>query len=188
MADLRAQASQVHGTIAADAADQDNPVKVGGRAVTTKPAVVGSADRADFITDVYGRQFARLGHQDLASDIFTTHHIPAANTLATASRSAGAAGVRHVCTAITVALAATATAPTAVQLNVQLIDGASGGGTYLWRAVIALPAVAGAMTGFVVTGLWLPGTAATAMTLEFSAAGGANTVESASFSSVDVAE
>jgi hypothetical protein len=110
------------------------------------------------------------------------HHIPAANTVATITQASAGGSTKNVCTGFTVTLAAQATAPTANQITVSLIDGATGGTTYLWRSVIAIPATAGAVTAFVKTGAWFVGTAATAMTLEFSAAGGANTIESVSMS------
>jgi hypothetical protein len=44
------------GTIAHDAADSGNPIKVGGRARTELPAAVAQNDRADVITDKFGRQ------------------------------------------------------------------------------------------------------------------------------------
>lgn len=112
-------------------------------------------------------------------------HVPAANTQATATKAAGGTGVRHVCTGISAQLVATATAPTAVQLVVNLIDGASGGTSYLWRGNISLPATAGAMSFIHITHIALVGSANTAMTLEFSATGGANTVESVTLMGYD---
>ena len=117
-------------------------------------------------------------------DSWTAIHVPAANTQATATKASAGVGLRNVCMSITVTLAATATAPTAVNVTINLIDGASGGTTYLWRTTISLPATAGATTGFAITGLAIRGTADTAMTVEFSAAGGANTIESVSMSGV----
>jgi hypothetical protein len=111
---------------------------------------------------------------------------PAANTQATVSRAAGATGVRHVCTGISAALVATATAPTAVQLTIHLRNGPATSGTPLWSEVISLPATAGATSAVNLTGLSLIGSAATAMTLEFNAAGGANTVESVTVMGYDI--
>ena len=108
---------------------------------------------------------------------WTAIHVPAANAQATATKAAAGVGNLNICTGFTITLAATATAPTAINLQVNLIDGASGGTTYLWRTTISLPATAGASTGYVVA-IRLEGSDNTAMTLEFSAAGGANTVES----------
>ncbi len=112
---------------------------------------------------------------------FQIHHVPAVNTKATITQASGGGSVKNVALGFTVTLASDGTvAPAAIQLTVNLIDGASGGSTYLWRSVISLPAVQGGITSISKTGLWLPGTAATAMTLEFSAAGGGNTIESVS--------
>lgn len=112
--------------------------------------------------------------------VWTALHVPSANTQATITKAAAGAGIRNICTGFTVTLAAGTTAPAAVQLTVMLVDGASGGTSYLWRSVICLPATAGAVTAFVRSGMLIPGSANTAMTLEFSAAGGANTFESVS--------
>lgn len=110
---------------------------------------------------------------------WTATHAPAANTQATASRAAGGAGVKNVCAAILVTLAAGATAPSAVNVTVNLRDGASGAGSVLWGASLSLPAVAGQNAPVIaLSGLWIEGSANTAMTLEFGTAGGANTIES----------
>ena len=176
------------GDVAHDAVDSGNPVKIGGKADTDLPTPVADADRVDAWWDRHGRLHIRDGHQSAAGNITTHHHVPAANAQATISKAAGAAGVRHVCTGITVMLVAGATAPAAINVSVSLIDGATAGTTYLWRATISLPATAGASNGIALSNLWLPGTAATAMTLEFSAAGGANVIESVSMSIVDITE
>ena len=122
-----------------------------------------------------------------ADDYWSAHHLPAANTQATITKATAGAGIRNVCRSLTVILAAGATAPTAVNLSVALIDGASGGTTYLWRATISIPAVAGAVNGIAIP-VWKPGTANTAMTLEFSAAGGANTIESVSMDGTTISD
>lgn len=46
----------VYGNVAHDIADAGNPIKVGGKAVSTDPSVVTTGDRADFITDLVGKQ------------------------------------------------------------------------------------------------------------------------------------
>lgn len=104
-------------------------------------------------------------------------HEPAANAQATITKAAGSGAQRHVCTTLSATIAATGV-PSAVEVAVRLRDGASGGGTVLWAGVTALQAVNGDRAGFVLGGLRIEGSAATAMTLEFSAAGGANTIES----------
>lgn len=109
-------------------------------------------------------------------------HAPAANTQATISRAAGAAGVRHVCKSITGSvLGLAAAAETTVSLRLR--DGATGAGTILWEQTV-LVAVS-QQNGFALTDLNIFGSAATAMTLEFSAAGGANTTESVALSGYD---
>lgn len=116
----------------------------------------------------------------IAENDWATSHAPVVNTQATCTRAAAGVGKRNVCTALTVMLCAGATAPTAVQVTVRLIDGGAGGSTYLWQAHLSLPAVAGASTGIVLVPVWFKGSPNTAMTLEFSAAAGANTFESVS--------
>lgn len=111
---------------------------------------------------------------------WTSVHEPAANTQATTTKAAAGVGVKNVCTGFTVTFAAQATAPAAVQVAVRLRDGASGVGTVLWAGVISLPAIAGTMAGIARQNLWIEGTTNTAMTLEFSAAGGANTIQTVS--------
>lgn len=114
-------------------------------------------------------------------------HVPATATQATATQAAGAAGVRHICTGITAVLTSGALALAAgAPLIVSVIDGASGGTNYLWRAYINIPAVAGQDSTIALSGLSLVGSAATAMTLEFSAAGGANSYQSVTLTGYDV--
>lgn len=182
--DLSAGSVPVSGDVAHDAIDAGNPVKIGGKAAGALPTAVAAADRVDTYTDREGRLVVRpWGAGD-----WTALHVPAVNTKATISKAAGAAGVRHVCTGLTVVLAGDTTAPAAAQLTVALRDGGTGAGTILWQAIITLPAVAGAMNGITRSGLNIRGSAATAMTLEFSAAGGANTFESVSFEGADITE
>lgn len=107
---------------------------------------------------------------------------PAANTQASASRPASSAPVlaecRHVCSSISALLRGGTTAPAAVQVTVNLRDGASGAGTVLASWTLVLAAAVAAQDQIVLQGLEIIGSPNTAMTLEFSAAGGANTFES----------
>lgn len=115
-------------------------------------------------------------------------HAPAANTQATISRAAGAAGVRHICTAITATLVAPAAiASGAVQVNLR--DGATGAGTILKSFTLQVGGAASISADHAIiqlSGLQIVGSAATAMTLEFSAAGGASTLESVSLEGYDI--
>lgn len=110
--------------------------------------------------------------------VWSIVHTPAANTQATISRAAAGAGLKHVCVGLSATFVAATTAPAAIQVSVALRDGASGAGTILWQANMSLPATGGASSQPIqLTELFIPGTANTAMTLEFSVAGGANTLE-----------
>lgn len=59
-------AANAAGDVASDTADSGNPVKVGGKAVnmdgTAPGTAVTEADRANFITDLYGRQCVETVH------------------------------------------------------------------------------------------------------------------------------
>lgn len=108
---------------------------------------------------------------------------PGVNTVATVTRAAGAAGVRHVCRSVSIKLVAVATATEAVAI-VNLRDGTSGTGTVLqsWT----LLASASSHDEVNLTDLYIVGSAATAMTLEFTAASGALTFQSVNITGHDV--
>jgi hypothetical protein len=114
---------------------------------------------------------------------WSINNTPAAATQATASRAAGAAGVRHVCTSISATLAAGATAQSSAAI-LNLRDGATGAGTILWSKQVILPA--NGLWEVNIGGLNIVGSAATAMTLEFAAAGAAGTFESVALTGHDV--
>lgn len=90
---------------------------------------------------------------------------PAVSVQATATRAAGAAGVRHVCRSLHFSLNAVV-----AQANIycRVRDGASGAGAILWSQCVALPAAG--LYNVVLSGLNILGSAATAMTFEWSAA------------------
>lgn len=111
---------------------------------------------------------------------WSVEHRPAVSTRATITRAAGAAGVRHVCRSITASLVAVA-AQTIV--DVLLRDGATGAGTVLWSA--RLQVQAGDSKQITLTGLNIVGSAATAMTLEFSAAPVATNFEGVAMTGYD---
>lgn len=100
---------------------------------------------------------------------WTGVHTPAAGTQATITNANAGAGVRHVATGIVVTFGAIA-APVATPLTWNLRDGASGLGTILASGQIAVPAAVFQGQPIVLSGLCIPGTANTSMTLEFSAA------------------
>jgi hypothetical protein len=101
---------------------------------------------------------------------------PAAATKATVTKAAGAAGVRHVVTGFAFTIACGATAQTPLQVDV--IDGATGGTTRLFSGTIAAPVNGVGVVAL--SCLSLIGTAATGLTIEFSAAGVAASVQAVS--------
>ncbi len=107
---------------------------------------------------------------------------PLANTQATASRAAGAAGVRHVATSITACFSGTAVA---APVQVNLRDGATGAGTILRSWLLGIDAV-NVSRCVDLSSLAMIGTAATAMTIEFAAAGGASTNETVTLTGYSV--
>lgn len=90
---------------------------------------------------------------------------PAVSVQASATRAAGAAGVRHVCRSLHFSLAAVV-AQTIISARVR--DGATGAGTVLWSQQVIVPA--GENVHIELSGLNIVGSAATAMTFEWSAA------------------
>lgn len=116
---------------------------------------------------------------------WTANHAPAAATQATITRAAAGAGLKNVCTSVTVTLASAA-APTVGVVTVNLRDGATGAGTILWTGVFSLPAVAGQSAPFSTGAIWIEGTANTVMTLETAAAPAANVQAAVSMSGTTV--
>lgn len=104
-------------------------------------------------------------------------HNPGANTKATATQASAGTGRKNVCTSFAFNLGGGASAPAAITVNGNICDGASGS-TAIVSYVISIDARAGALSGIAMSNVWIVGSAATSMTLEFSAAGGANTSES----------
>lgn len=110
---------------------------------------------------------------------------PAVNVQATATRAA-VTGKSHIVQTIHCTLNAGTVAPTAAQVGVVLRDGATGVGTVLWASQMSLPAVAGQSSPPIeISGLTISGTPGNAMTLEFTAAGGANTFQTVAFTGFD---
>jgi len=93
-------------------------------------------------------------------------HAPTVGLQATASITAGAAGVRHVADCISYSMGA-AVAPTATNTTVVLRNGATGAGTIVWQKQLSAPASTGVHANESFCGLGIVGSAATAMTLEF---------------------
>lgn len=157
------------GGVSHDSADSGQPVKIGGRAYSALPTVVSAAnDRVDAAYDRYGHLFVRNIRQAI-DNVTVQNHVPSVSVQATTNKAAAGSGIKNVCVGIDVTLASGSTAPTASHIFVYLRDGASGSGTIKAAWVLAIPATAGACVGLSRSDLWIPGTANTSMTLEFSA-------------------
>src|SRR5579864_6200392 len=88
---------------------------------------------------------------------------------ATVSKAAGAGSTKHVVDCVGFSAAASV-APSLTFLNISVIDGASGGANVLLKFTVTVPASTGTLVApFAVCGIGVAGTAATAMTIEFSA-------------------
>jgi hypothetical protein len=109
---------------------------------------------------------------------------PGAGTAASASRAAGGAGVRHVCTGGIIVLSATTALAGITTVTFNFRDGASGAGTILFTVQVTLPAAVVPAFSIPLPPLNLVGSANTAMTLEGSAAVG-NLMESATLFGYD---
>ena len=106
--------------------------------------------------------------------------LPASNTQATATQAApSTSGLCNVVNWLTVMIVGGAVAPAAKTMSVAILNGATGSTDYVWGPqALSIPAVAGAVNGIALSGLALKGKPNTALTIEFSVAGGANTVQS----------
>lgn len=102
------------------------------------------------------------------------NNTPAAAAQATTTKAAGAAGVRHVCTGISFGFNAVNVEAGTFLINLR--DGATGAGTILqsWRVG---PFAAGGSMIHSIADLNIPGSAATAMTMEFAVAPAAGNFE-----------
>ena len=109
----------------------------------------------------------------------------AANTPATISKAAGASGVKHVVTSVSFTIASDATGGTPFTGTVNLRDGGTGAGTILGTWYIGNVTAIGASNTFALSGLNIPGSAATATTLEFTASA-THTLESVTLTGYDV--
>ena len=103
---------------------------------------------------------------------------PAVNVVATATQAAAGAGISNVADCLIATFVGGTTAPAAVVGTAVIRDGAAGAGAIIFAADIAVAAaVASNPPPVQICGLHIPGTANTAMTAEFMAAGGLNTFQ-----------
>jgi hypothetical protein len=116
--------SQVQATVAHDAADSGDPLKVGGKAVSAEPTAVTANDRANFITDLVGKHIVLpyANPENFVSGAITS---AMTGTTSTSLIAAPAAGLRNYITQITVS-----NAHATVGTDVVIQDGS--GGTTLY--------------------------------------------------------
>lgn len=117
--------------------------------------------------------------------VWKVQHAPSANTKATITQAAPGVGFQNIVTGFVMMFAAGGTAPTAITLSAAVIDGASGATTYLdGPHAFSIPNVAGALNGIARNSLRKYASENTQTTIEFSVAGGANTIQSVSMEGV----
>jgi len=112
------------GDIAHDSADSGNPVKVGGKAVSSEPTAVANADRANLITDLVGKLITLpyANPENFVSGAITSSMT---GTTSTSLVAAPGAGLRNYITTIIVS-----NAHATVGTDIAIQDG-SGGTTLL---------------------------------------------------------
>lgn len=119
-----------------------------------------------------GGQLVTLATYLKSEGTWKAFHVPAVTTAPTATQAAGAAGVKNVLLGFTFALSAVA-AQAINTVYITLRDGATGAGTILaqWPVIAAITT----QYTYGLSGLYVPGTAATAMTMEMTNQAGAVT-------------
>jgi|GEM_PF-3430628 len=169
-------------TASGSAESNDNPVMQGGSDGTNiQKSLTASASNmgGTLTTTEKGARLMEKGPR------WSVSSAPAAGSQATASKSAGGAGVRHILDCISFSAGSTS-APALTQLSINVRDGASGGGSVIWQHTVIIPAATGQnVSPFGLCGLGLVGSSNTAMTIEFSASL-ANLFESVDISGTDV--
>lgn len=128
-------AVQSSGSVAHDAADSGNPVKVGGKARTTNPTAVADADRVDATFDDLGRQVVVLSQ---VRDLVTHQHTQIASS--SSETTIGTAVASTFLDLVSLVI----TNQTATAVNCTIKDSTAG----TTRMIIALPASGGAVMNF----------------------------------------
>ncbi len=139
----------VGGSVAHDSADSGNPIKIGGKAVSSEPAAVTAADRANLITDLVGKLIV-LPYANPENFVSGCISSAMTGTTSTSLIAAPASGLRNYITQITVS-----NTHATVGTNLEIQDG-NGGTTYY---IIPAAAVYGGATLTFPTPLRQPTTA-----------------------------
>lgn len=113
--------------------------------------------------DSNGLTVVTLGTSLKTEGSWKAFSVPAVSVAPTASQGAGAAGVKNVCLGVHLALAQIAAQASVMYFTLR--DGATGAGTIIMQWPVAIGGVNSVFL-WDETGLYIPGTAATAMTLE----------------------
>ncbi len=126
--------NDVHGTVAHDAVDADNPVKTGAKVVlfnSSAPpnAAAAEDDRVNHVADEFGRQYVEITHPDYW-DVSVDYASAQTNTTVRAAPGAGSLYITDILCS-----------NGAVAGNITLLDGS--GGTVLWELY---PAINGGAT------------------------------------------
>jgi hypothetical protein len=108
------------GDVAHDGVDSGNPVKVGGKAVSSEPSAVSAADRTNFITDLVGKQITLpyANPENFVSGAITS---AMTGTTSTSLIAAPASGLRNYITTIVVS-----NAHATVGTDIVIQDGSGG--------------------------------------------------------------
>lgn len=141
----------------------------------SSPSGVNARFLAENNADVLAQAVKRGAALVAGPGEWTITHAPAVDTQATATKAAGAAGVRHVLTSLHARLNAVAAQATPVGVTIR--DG-SGSGTILWQSKVT--AVIGTDAEVHLENVRIVGSEATAMTVQFEAAGATGNFETVS--------
>lgn len=161
---------QVVGNRSHDATLAGPPLVVAGGAVLGVGADVSAA--GDVVRAAYGLDGVQLMRMRPRTPWSITH-AAAAGAQATASQASAGTGLKNVMRGFMVSVVATGAVAAAGTLTINIRDGATGAGTVLWSFRIEVPVLAAAAAvgaPIISPDLYLVGTAATAMTIESSAA------------------
>ncbi len=170
--------TQAVGATASGAADAGNPIKVGGHSYTASPTQAATGDRVDAYFDAVGRLMVRSGEQ--GQDQWTATCAPVNGALrAVAVQAAAAANVRNVCNGFVAAIASGSGVQNGGSFLLQLRDGTEAG-TVLFTMWMSAGTSIGNMTSVALNNLWIKSTNASALTMMFTNAPGANQVQSIS--------
>lgn len=125
-----------------------------------------------------GQAYERMVRRTMPTPHWTVTHSPAAATVATGTKAA-TAGAVHVADCVLASFLTGSTAAGAVStITLDLRDSTTGAGNVLASWGFTLPVTANTMAQRVqICGVHIAGVQGQAMTLEFSAAGGTNTLE-----------